>query len=143
MEKKILYIFVGTVIILMCFVAGLFLYTSSQKGKQETAYSIHLYNNAVHFEGMVDDVVDFSKIESIAYKEINFEGKKIGVGEATSIFLVGDAKTEEFGKCRAYVYYDKPYYIVMKTEDSTFVFNLPKEQECKKLYNKLLERIQL
>lgn len=137
MEKKLLACFVGIPVILMVLLAVFLLYQSYEKGKSEEAYTISLTQDAIHFDGIVDHVVDFTDIQNIEYKKETFEGKKSGAGEGTSTFLAGDAKDKELGKCKAYVYYDKSYYIIMYTENDTFVFNLSKKQECENIYKQL------
>lgn len=137
MEKKLLACFVGIPVILMVLLAFFLMYQSYEKGSSKEAYTISLTQDAIHFNGMVDHVVNFTDIKNIEYKEEAFEGKKSGAGEGTSTFLAGDAKDKELGKCKAYVYYDKPYYIIIYTENDTFVFNLPKKQECENIYKQL------
>lgn len=105
MEKKLLACFVGIPVILMVLLAVFLMYQSYEKGKSEEAYTISLTQDAIHFDGIVDHVVDFTDIQNIEYKEEAFEGKKSGAGEGTYTFLAGDAKDKELGKCKAYVYY--------------------------------------
>ena len=106
-----------------------FLYIKEKKKEGENIEKDVLFSACV--------VLLFGYLFYIEYKKETFEGKKSGAGEGTSTFLAGDAKDKELGKCKAYVYYDKPYYIIIYTENDTFVFNLPKKQECENLYKQL------
>ena len=58
MEKKLLACFVGIPIILMVLLSVFLMYQSYEKGKSKEAYTISLTQDAIHFDGIVDDVVD-------------------------------------------------------------------------------------
>ena len=89
MEKKLLACFVGIPVILMVLLAVFLMYQSYEKGKSEEAYTIFLTQDAVHFDGMVDHVVNFTDIKNIEYKEEAFEGKKSGAEAASLQINIG------------------------------------------------------
>ena len=72
-----------------------------QKNEQHTAFTITLEKDSINFHGAIGDVVSCKDIQSIHYYEQKLPaGKKQGAGEATSHYIVGDAKFDEIGKCR-------------------------------------------
>ena len=52
----------------------------------------------------------------------------IKIGTETNIFLVGKTSLEGIGNCTAYLYKDKPYYIQLLTNKTTFIFNFYTEK---------------
>ena len=102
-----------------------------KKGRVKRLIQFPWTQDAIHFDGIVDHVVDFTDIQNIEYKKETFEGKRVEQGKVPPLFLAGDAKDKELESVKAYVYYDKPYYIIIYTENDTFVFNLPKSRNVK------------
>lgn len=67
--KRIITIFFTSIITLMLFVCGMFLYQSNQKSKQHTAFTITLEKDSINFHGATSDIVPYKDIHSIQYYE--------------------------------------------------------------------------
>lgn len=136
--KRIITFFFTAIILLMLCVCGLLLYQSNQKNEQHTAFTITLEKDSINFHGAIGDAVSCKDIQSIHYYEQKLPaGKKQGAGEATSHYIVGDAKFDEIGKCRAYLYTDNSSYIKAQTKDNVYLFNLANQKDTYTLYEKI------
>ena len=125
--KRIITIFFTAIILLMLCVCGLFLYQSNQKNEQHTAFTITLEKDSINFHGAIGDVVSCKDIQSIHYYE-----QKLPAGKKQ-----GDAKFDEIGKCRAYLYTDNSSYIKAQTKDNVYLFNLANQKDTYTLYDKI------
>ena len=89
-----------------------------------------------------------SDIESITItnEPISFKLRTNGI--ATDTKCIGNFKSDKYGKCRVYLYFDgeddNPKYIVMKLKNNKFdylIYNTKDDKQTEKVYSKLQKNL--
>lgn len=92
--------------------------------------------------------LDYNDIESITItnKPISFKLRTNGI--ATDTKCIGNFKSDKYGKCRVYLYFDgednNPKYIVMKLKNNKFdylIYNTKDDKQTEKVYSKLQKNL--
>lgn len=92
--------------------------------------------------------LDYNDIESITItnEPISFKLRTNGI--ATEEKCIGNFKSDKYGKCRAYLYFDgkdnNPKYIVMKLKNNKFdylIYNTKDDKNTEKVYSKLQKNL--
>ena len=92
--------------------------------------------------------LDYNDIESITItnEPISFKLRTNGI--ATDTKCIGNFKSDKFGKCRVYLYFDgeddNPKYIVMKLKNNKFdylIYNTKDDKQTEKVYSKLQKNL--
>ena len=92
--------------------------------------------------------LDYNDIESITItnEPISFKLRTNGI--ATDTKCIGNFKSDKYGKCRAYLYFDgkdnNPKYIVMKLKNNKFdylIYNTKDDKNTEKVYSKLQKNL--
>ena len=92
--------------------------------------------------------LDYNDIESITItnEPISFKLRTNGI--ATDTKCIGNFKSDKYGKCRVYLYFDgednNPKYIVMKLKNNKFdylIYNTKDDKNTEKVYSKLQKNL--
>ena len=92
--------------------------------------------------------LDYNDIESITItnEPISFKLRTNGI--ATDTKCIGNFKSDKYGKCRVYLYFDgednTPKYIVMKLKNNKFdylIYNTKDDKNTEKVYSKLQKNL--
>lgn len=92
--------------------------------------------------------LDYNDIESITItnEPISFRLRTNGI--ATDTKCIGNFKSDTYGKCRVYLYFDgennNPKYIVMKLKNNKFdylIYNTKDDKQTEKVYSKLQKNL--
>lgn len=92
--------------------------------------------------------LDYNDIESITItnEPISFKLRTNGI--ATEEKCIGNFKSDKYGKCRVYLYFDgkdnNPKYIVMKLKNNKFdylIYNTKDDKNTEKVYSKLQKNL--
>ena len=92
--------------------------------------------------------LDYNDIESITItnEPISFRLRTNGI--ATEEKCIGNFKSDKYGKCRVYLYFDgednNPKYIVMKLKNNKFdylIYNTKDDKQTEKVYSKLQKNL--
>ena len=92
--------------------------------------------------------LDYNDIESITItnEPISFKLRTNGI--ATDTKCIGNFKSDKYGKCRVYLYFDgednNPKYIVMKLKNNKFdylIYNTKDDKQTEKVYSKLQKNL--
>ena len=92
--------------------------------------------------------LDYNDIESITItnEPISFRLRTNGI--ATDTKCIGNFKSDTYGKCRVYLYFDgednNPKYIVMKLKNNKFdylIYNTKDDKNTEKVYSKLQKNL--
>lgn len=93
--------------------------------------------------------LDYNDIESITItnEPISFRLRTNGI--ATDTKCIGNFKSDTYGKCRVYLYFDgennNPKYIVMKLKNNKFdylIYNTKDDKQTEKVYSKLQKNLE-
>lgn len=136
--KRIIQAFMVGIIVLNCLIYAFILNDSHKKAEDGNAYEISIQNNHLRFLGDISSNVKLEDITSVQfYDNIIPNQNNIKIGTETNDFLVGKTSLEEIGKCTAYLYKNKPYYIKLLTNKSTYIFNLYDKDDTLDLFDEL------
>ncbi len=92
--------------------------------------------------------LDYDDIESVTItnEPLSFRLKTNGIGTDTK--CIGNFKSDKYGKCRVYFYYegedDTPQYIVAKLKNSKYnylIYNTKDDKQTKEIYSKLANKV--
>ena len=108
------------------------------KGVKGNAYEIKIQNDYLMFLGDMSSSIKLEDITSIQFYENKIPRRNsIKIGTETNIFFFFFTSLEGIGNCTAYLYKDKPYYIQLLTNKTTFIFNLFDKEDTLGLFNEL------
>ena len=92
--------------------------------------------------------LDYKDIESIKLTNEPISFKIRTNGMATDTKCIGNFKSDKYGKCRVYLYFDgednNPKYIVMKLKNNKFdylIYNTKDDKNTEKVYSKLQKNL--
>lgn len=97
---------------------------SETLGKVSVKYPIY------NFEFDTEDIEHIKVVD-----EIKFKLRTNGIG--TSTYSRGDFSSNEYGKCRVYIYNDSKPYIVAKLKNRYFIYNEKNQEDTMKVYEDL------
>ncbi len=85
-----------------------------------------------------DTVIDLSEIESIEYSEKGVDAVRIS-GFASSKLLLGTFQNDELGRHTSYRYTKCDSVIILKTKNTTYVFNAETPEKTKDIYDSIVK----
>lgn len=86
------------------------------------------------YEFNVSDIEDIKIVD-----DIRFKIRTNGIG--TDEYCRGNFKSNEYGKCRVYIYNESKPYIVVKLKNNYFIYNEKTKDETIKIYEELKNSI--
>lgn len=86
------------------------------------------------YEFKSNDIEEIKLVDTISFKL-----RTNGIG--TDEYCRGSFKSNEYGKCRVYIYNETKPYILVKLKDNYFIYNEKTEAETMRIYNELKEVI--